>query len=387
MIMDCSQHGPQPHNSVCTRCLTPVCDECDKQQAGRLHCAHCRKSRRITTLLLATLTSSILCAVLIYTVYFNETATLTRAAENAPCNAALHYQLIRHLQRERDDTAALKVAANYLQACHEVLDIRLISLHIHKQNGQLNKAILDTEALIKADPYNKDYWIWKGQLHESLRETEQAVLNYRQALKLAPRLSKIPMNVVTLLSSAAQYCEAYIELNRYMSEFPELRTNAKINFMLDDFFQKGDCVIEKQRVAGIIKFPPGGNTIKVTSTVNHEHSANFVVDTGAAMVTVTPELARRLGLEKQGRPVQFLTANGLTTGYLAKVSTITVAGITAHDVEVAILNQPLGNNLDGLLGMSFLARFNLNLDSAAGQLTLTDKFNIPAPENASFGSS
>jgi aspartyl protease family protein len=65
------------------------------------------------------------------------------------------------------------------------------------------------------------------------------------------------------------------------------------------------------------------------------------------------------------------TAGGTALADLGYASTISVGNAEAEGVAVAVIrgNDPFGGHLDGLLGMSFLARFNLRLSQDGIELT------------------
>lgn len=86
----------------------------------------------------------------------------------------------------------------------------------------------------------------------------------------------------------------------------------------------------------------------------------FLVDTGATQVAVTAALARQIGLPR-GPASQAITANGPVTAYATRLDSVSLGGLTAHDVAGSILPQMPDDAV--LLGMSFLARFDVRIRS------------------------
>lgn len=85
---------------------------------------------------------------------------------------------------------------------------------------------------------------------------------------------------------------------------------------------------------------------------------HFLVDTGATQVAVSADLAARLGLPK-GPAGQARTANGVVTTHATRLETVSLGGLTAHDVAGGILPEMPDNAV--LLGMSFLSRFDVSI--------------------------
>jgi aspartyl protease family protein len=95
----------------------------------------------------------------------------------------------------------------------------------------------------------------------------------------------------------------------------------------------------------------------------------FIVDTGASVVTISSEDAKRAGvLYLSGQKVRLQTANGVSTGYRIKLDTVSLGDITLHNVDAVVVE---GNALGGvgLLGLSFLNRTEMRRDGDRMSLT------------------
>lgn len=87
----------------------------------------------------------------------------------------------------------------------------------------------------------------------------------------------------------------------------------------------------------------------------------FMVDTGASAVALGAADAERVGLNfKAGRPVQINTANGTTTGWMLKLSSVRVGDVEAYEVDAVVLPHGMPHIL---LGNSFLNRFQMKRDN------------------------
>ena len=90
-------------------------------------------------------------------------------------------------------------------------------------------------------------------------------------------------------------------------------------------------------------------------------------------VAVTPAFASKakLGVET-GTQLPIKTVGGIASADLAYAATVAVGKAEAQGVAVAVIRgtpNPFGGGLDGLLGMSFLARFKLDVSPSAIELT------------------
>lgn len=104
--------------------------------------------------------------------------------------------------------------------------------------------------------------------------------------------------------------------------------------------------------------------------LNDERRARFLVDTGASISVLSPELARALRIERDpGSPlIRLLTIAGAITAPLTTIPSIAVGSFEASAVKAVIYN--VGPELDGILGNSFLDRYQVTVDSARARLVL-----------------
>ena len=90
-------------------------------------------------------------------------------------------------------------------------------------------------------------------------------------------------------------------------------------------------------------------------------------------MSVTPEFSAKakISIEAAGElPIK--TAGGSALADLGYANTIMVGNAVAQGVPIAVFrgsNDPFGHHQDGLLGMSFLARFNVRLSQEFIELT------------------
>jgi len=107
-----------------------------------------------------------------------------------------------------------------------------------------------------------------------------------------------------------------------------------------------------------------------TGTINGA-SMNFLVDTGATMVSMGLEDARRAGVNYlEGTRSQSQTANGVTPVYKVKLGSVKLGDITLNDVDGVVHEKNLLPVV--LLGMSFLGQLEMRREGKS--LTLTKRY-------------
>jgi clan AA aspartic protease (TIGR02281 family) len=121
-----------------------------------------------------------------------------------------------------------------------------------------------------------------------------------------------------------------------------------------------------------VPFQRRGTAVVLPARINGEEVGAFLLDTGATFISVSHATAQRLGIRSNGNArVHLVTASGVIEAPLAILEEVDVGGAIARYVPAVIHDLPgMPSNVVGLLGMSFLERFQVNLDLTSGSLTL-----------------
>lgn len=140
--------------------------------------------------------------------------------------------------------------------------------------------------------------------------------------------------------------------------------------------QKRKALEHKEGEVAIQRDPESGS-ILVQALLNNDVKATLVLDTGAVVTIVSKSLGKRLGVDVETDRGKDVGEMHLPGGKTAKarmfiLKSLSLDGIEEKDVATAVLleeNEHLGFK-DGLLGRSFLNKFNIRLDPKAMKMTL-----------------
>ncbi len=121
-----------------------------------------------------------------------------------------------------------------------------------------------------------------------------------------------------------------------------------------------------------IPFKPG-SPILVSAKINGGGPATLMLDTGASRTLVSPLALWRMGISTWFAPRgEIRGATGTTMVDIVRVESVEVGDarvgpmmVIAHDIDF--------KEVDGLLGRDFLDNFNVNIDTAAGVVTLSPR--------------
>lgn len=112
------------------------------------------------------------------------------------------------------------------------------------------------------------------------------------------------------------------------------------------------------------------NQFFVKVILNEKVSANLLLDTGAMTLVLSENIGKQLGFRSYATmpQVQAHTVAGKVWTPLINLEKVRVGEARVEEVE-AVISLKL-SKIDGLLGMSFLGQFQMNLDRSSSRLTL-----------------
>lgn len=116
--------------------------------------------------------------------------------------------------------------------------------------------------------------------------------------------------------------------------------------------------------------------IVVQVLLNKKTEVNLLLDTGASTILLSSKVAKRLKIKDREKTiVQVQVADGRKIdANLIVLDTVSIGGVKVKNVEAVILLDDSQTIVqDGLLGMSFLNRFNFQIDTVNKKLILKKK--------------
>ena len=130
---------------------------------------------------------------------------------------------------------------------------------------------------------------------------------------------------------------------------------------------KNDIIIPLKKIGG---------SLVVQVTLNMERTAHLIVDTGATLTVLSTAIALDLGIlgTTDNELLTINTAGGSVQVNINYLASINIGNARAENIAVAIHDLPdIPEEIEGLLGMSFLKHFLITLDAEHARLILRPK--------------
>ena len=364
--------------AICARCvqLDGVHDTCSGCLAPKL-----ARRRRARLTIIGSVAALVIAAFMYLALKGNplrygkesfEIMELEAAVEKEPCEKDKILTLAEAYLRAEDPRRCLALSTAYLSKCGDWPRLRWSRYSAFKRLSEYDNAVAEASLLIESSPYDHDYWWWRAQVHEQASRLEEAADDYRQALIIEPKLGNIPFNLAAVYEKLGRPCDAIWPLEQFLSTHPEHLDNRRVRAQLDRYYEDSRCAAIRGTGNFTLRFAPGSSVILTDATVNGV-KGRFIIDTGATLVALTPKFAKKAHLEGvMSTKITLQTAGGIKFGRLFHTEKIQLGGVIAHRGPAVLIENDLGN-ADGLLGMSFLSRFGMQLNQQSGTLSLSQR--------------
>jgi clan AA aspartic protease (TIGR02281 family) len=231
------------------------------------------------------------------------------------------------------------------------------------------------DQLVNAVPSNGTAHYWRAQAHQRTGNLARALTDYMSTLQLVGNPRHLSSEVFYKLSQTyaalGRHCDSITPIEMYIALDPANRRTPQTTRIIADYAEKGKC--DTRYATGIARVPyTQSNDVRLLTVVVNGVPGSMIFDTGASLVAITPQFAARAKISVDpDNHITAQTANGTTTVDTGYAESMNVGKAEAKGVVVAVhrgSGQPFGSKIDGLLGMSFLSRFNVSISSNAIEL-------------------
>jgi clan AA aspartic protease (TIGR02281 family) len=247
------------------------------------------------------------------------------------------------------------------------------------QASDFSAALRVADDLVKSDPADAQVRYWRGNVYEELKDFAHALTDYIITVQLLGDPGTVSVNhfydISRMYAALGRYCDAIAPIETYISFKPAENRTTQLTRLIAEYADKANCDAHYATgTARVARVPfPGMIGVTILVVVINGVTGNFLLDTGATYVAVTSAFASKARLNVEaGTQLPMKTVGGSALADLGYASTVAVGRAQAQGVAVAVIRgapDPFGDRLDGLLGMSFLARFKLNVSQSTIEFT------------------
>jgi clan AA aspartic protease (TIGR02281 family) len=282
-------------------------------------------------------------------------------------------QALERIGRKRDAASAY---ASFSGACGGHAPSLRAAANILLALSDYTGATAIASDLIKLEPREDGNYYLRAVAYDRAGMAKKAIDDYATAIELFG--NKVNIGSDSYLAIArnheklGQYCDAALSIESWVALNPERNDSSRMQAIIADDTAKGNCNAVNSRSEEEFRIPAQKNVVRLPVTVNGVRGT-FIMDTGATFVTMHAAFAQRANVQiDQDSSIQMHSANGVVEGKRGRAASIQLRSLQAKDVVVVV--QPggqttYGQGIDGLLGMSFLSRFKVSIDTESVKIS------------------
>lgn len=289
-----------------------------------------------------------------------------------PCDSSAIMPLMRIIDEAGYPREAAKSGHSFSSRCQFYDDVIEATFAYYQRVNDYTSALAVANDAVKEDGGRRRYRFFRGTAYEGLKNYKAALADFISTLQLYPDLSDVALSefyrVSRMYVAVGKPCDAITPLEMYLSYNAQKRQTAQIARLITDYAKAGNC--QATYANGGDRIVIGQDNI-VDVTINGARG-RMMVDTGATMVAITPSFAARARIVPDEQNMMTTHVVGGTVkqapGY---AQLIQVGKANANNVPLSITtgnDSAFGPQLDGLLGMTFLARFAASLSGGVLEL-------------------
>ncbi len=289
-----------------------------------------------------------------------------------PCDQTSINNLALALDRIGYRREAAEGLYNFVLACGEPVEGLRQSVNIYLKLTDYPKAAEVASEYVRRLPQNSTAHYLRAIALQESGDVEKSLSDFSDTIELfGSDKIKISSVVFTKMARAyatlGKFCEASTAILTWVAYDPVHRDNSQSQRLVSDYDQKGNCKATTDEVKQRYPIARRGAVITVKAEINGV-KGNFLLDTGATYVTIKSTFNDKANVPvKDAREITMLTANGPAKGVLSHADKVALGGLQATNVPIVVQNtdqRSYGVTIDGLLGMSFLSRFEVQLSDA-----------------------
>jgi clan AA aspartic protease (TIGR02281 family) len=293
------------------------------------------------------------------------------------CDRTAIRDLGQSLEREGYRREAATALVRFSETCDGDAPSLRTAVNIFVKLSDYPEAERISTQLIALEPYHDNGYFLRAVARQRSGDYKKAIDDFSTAIELFGNKTKISSisyyNIARSYEKLGQHCLAITPIETWIALDPLTNDNSQARAMIADYQNKGDCrALASAPKTEKIPVARRGQTIVVQAEVNGV-AGRFLLDTGATFVTLKASYAARAKVDiDRDSEIRLNTANGIALAHRGLAKTVKLRSLQAQSVAIVVQEDrkgTYGEGIDGLLGMSFLSRFQLVLDGQSVQLS------------------
>ena len=293
---------------------------------------------------------------------------LARSASSEPCDWSVLNQLSQALSGQNQKRHAATLYEYYDRECARANNAVWMAANLYEQIGDHQSALKAIGRFIDLTSENPNGYYLRGRAYDEIGDKDKAISDYLTTISILNDPSSTNYSVFKYLSlayeSKGMNCEAASTIQMFI-DGNHSQNLSQLYHLVDSYVSRSNCKDIYSKESEKFTQRITGNGVIFSDISINGSMGRFIVDTGASLVAVSKQFAQNSGIEsRKGNEILLSTANGIARGNLVTIDMVRIGGVEAQKVQGVVMqaDNALGEGIDGLLGRSFLARFDVSFE-------------------------
>lgn len=391
---NCKKHPDKVSVAACSRCFAPVCTDCKQMDGLHPICVDCKASSKAGSSMRSVLVllGVVAAGGIGYWAYASgghapPPAPAAAADANKPksfsnlddlgtnpCDQKKAYAVVDKLLQSGENKGVIEKVDAINAKCKPWAPFRQLTYKAHQQLGEMDKAEADLNELMKYEPDNITFHLWRGIFFEDIKKPEKAVEDYIQAFLITPKIAgEMPGRLSKIYEKDGKICSALYPLRQQVALGTDKGYEAPIRARIEELEGKGGCEVSGSGSAAfeVEKDAKDAKVPRAKLKVAEKETAVFGIDSNLAYVVISNALATKLGLTL-GEDMIVKFNKEKKAGKLVSLPMLGLSKLETKDVPAVVLDN-VGEGVDGVVGQSLLVRFEVRPEGEGMVLSVRPK--------------
>jgi clan AA aspartic protease (TIGR02281 family) len=168
------------------------------------------------------------------------------------------------------------------------------------------------------------------------------------------------------------------ETERALSVLAQIENHGSLGGRVRRMMNDAESSIARDLVASVrLPLTRHGEQFVVEATIDGVRAVQLLIDTGASVTVIGTAALVEEGYDAAGGDFHFFnTAGGIVRAPIVHLRSLRLADVEVRAIAVGAMDLALGENIDGLLGMNYLSRFDFRIDQSAPEMILAPRASM-----------
>jgi len=292
-----------------------------------------------------------------------------------PCDKRAIRPLADNLERLGYRRQAAEALFSFEEKCSGSNSAIHRAIEIFLDLSDFDRAIEAADHYVRSNNLSSDARYMRARAFDGAKIYNHAIEDYANSIELFNAdKKKLGFHVFKYLGEAyfksGLFCEAGSAIRYWISLDISGRSMLSNRRLFEVYEAKGNCYPDGG-TKEVFKLHAKTQSFRVGAEINGK-KGSFILDPTASYLTLSAQFAKKAALQSNRSAIVMFSKTGRFSGNLTSVKEVKLRNFTAGSIPAVIMDaesQKLDVDIDGIIGLSFLSRYQISLKQDSLELS------------------